>query len=231
MSNVLVIGDIHQPFTHPNYLKFLLETQKRFQCDTVVFIGDIVDNYAHSRFAKDPDSPSAQAEYDEFMIGMRKYYDAFPEAIWIIGNHDKRPFLKLKEAGLGRIFTKGYDTIYDCPVTWKIVPSYQIDGVLYTHGVACGGQTGWQNYSRKLGKSVVFGHIHSVGGVRYHQNPDGKQVFSLSVASGVNDEAYAFEYGRDSPTKSMLGCGIVRKGTHAYFEPMDLTDRRFRRIR
>lgn len=231
MSNVLIIGDLHQPFTHPNYLKFLLETKKKFKCDTIVFIGDVVDNYAHSRFSKDPDNPDANVEYDEFMVRMRKYYEAFPEAIWVLGNHDKRPFNKAKEAGLGKIFTQSFSTIYDCPKTWKIVPSIEIDGVWYVHGVSCGGQTGWQNYSRKLGKSVVLGHIHSVGGVRFHQNPDGRQVFSLAVASGVHDESYAFDYGRESAVKSMLGCGVVHNGTHAYFEPMNLADRRFRRIR
>lgn len=231
MNNVLVIGDLHLPFAHPNYLKFVLETKEKFKCNKIVFIGDVVDNYAHSRFSKDPDTASAEVEYEQFMHGIRKWYEAFPEATWILGNHDKRPFNKAKEIGLGRIFTQSVNTIYDCPKGWKITPSIEIDGVLYTHGVSSGGQTGWQDYSRKLGKSVVIGHIHSVGGVRYHQNPDGKQLFTLAAASGIHDDTYAFAYGKDSAVKSMLGCGIVRGGTKAYFEPMDLSDRRFRRIR
>ncbi len=231
MSRVLIVGDVHLPFEHPNYLKFLRDTQYKFKTDKTVFIGDFVDNYAHSRFAKDPDTPSSMAEYDAFMKRAEKYYEAFPEADWIVGNHDKRPFNLARDAGLGKIFTNSMDRIYGCPSGWEITTSTKIDDVLYTHGVACGGQTGWQNYSRKLGKSVVFGHIHSVGGVRYHQNPDGKQVFSLSASSGVNDQAYAFAYGKESPTKSMLGCGVVLNGTYAYFEPMDLSNRKYRRIR
>ena len=43
-KNVLVIGDIHEPFTLEGYLEFCKEQYDRFNCDTVVFIGDIIDN-------------------------------------------------------------------------------------------------------------------------------------------------------------------------------------------
>lgn len=50
--NVLVIGDTHIPFAHKNYLEFCKETQKRFKCDRVVHVGDLVDHKIANRNAK-----------------------------------------------------------------------------------------------------------------------------------------------------------------------------------
>ena len=43
-SRVLVIGDIHLPFERKDYLQFCKDTYKEYQCNRVVFIGDIIDN-------------------------------------------------------------------------------------------------------------------------------------------------------------------------------------------
>ena len=42
-SRVLVIGDIHLPFERKDYLQFCKDTYKEYQCNRVVFIGDIID--------------------------------------------------------------------------------------------------------------------------------------------------------------------------------------------
>ena len=42
---VLVVGDLHLPFTHENYLGFCKRIYKQYKCNKVVFIGDIIDNH------------------------------------------------------------------------------------------------------------------------------------------------------------------------------------------
>ena len=42
-KNVLVIGDLHLPFTLDGYLEHCIKTYYKYKCDTVVFIGDILD--------------------------------------------------------------------------------------------------------------------------------------------------------------------------------------------
>ena len=44
-SNVLVIGDLHEPFCLDGYLDFCIEQQKKWNCDKVIFIGDVIDNH------------------------------------------------------------------------------------------------------------------------------------------------------------------------------------------
>ena len=56
MARVLAIGDLHEPATHPGYLDFCLDLYEVWDCDTVVFLGDIVDHHNISFHAKDIDS-------------------------------------------------------------------------------------------------------------------------------------------------------------------------------
>jgi len=42
---ILVIGDIHAPFTLCGYLEFCKETYAKYNCNQVIFIGDIIDNH------------------------------------------------------------------------------------------------------------------------------------------------------------------------------------------
>lgn len=227
----MIVGDVHLPFEHANYLKFLKDQRDKEQPDKIVFIGDFIDHYALSRFSLDPDVQGQRPEFIEALRHARKYYDAFPEAIWIIGNHDRRPYRKALEVGLGRTFLKDLMDVYECPSGWEVLDSTEIEGVYYFHGEAVGGQSSWQNYARDIGQSCVAGHLHSIAGTRYHQLPSGKQVFMLETGSGVDDTKYAFAYGKNSSRKSVLSCGFVEDGVQAKAVLMDLTDRRYRRIR
>ena len=42
----LIVGDIHEPVTHPGYRAFVMDVAERYQTDDVLFIGDIVDWHA-----------------------------------------------------------------------------------------------------------------------------------------------------------------------------------------
>lgn len=227
---VLIIGDLHAPFNHVNYLKFCKDLRDQHQPDKVVFIGDVVDQHALARFTPNPEGMSPGDEWVKTVKELKKWYSAFPEAIWIMGNHDRRPFNKAFEAGIPRGMMKPMQEIYRAPKGWELVESINLDEVLYIHGEGVGGLNSALNSCLRYGQSTVFGHMHSIGGVRYHQQP-GKQLFSLGVGCGIDDTAYAFAYGKHFPVRSMLGAGIVDDGTYAQFIPMDLGDRRYRRKR
>jgi UDP-N-acetylmuramyl pentapeptide synthase len=47
-KRVLVIGDLHEPFCLDGYLNHCTNTYKKYKCDTVVFIGDIIDSHFSS---------------------------------------------------------------------------------------------------------------------------------------------------------------------------------------
>ena len=54
-SRVLVIGDVHAPFERKDYLQFCKDTYKKYNCNTVVFIGDIIDSHYSSYHETDAD--------------------------------------------------------------------------------------------------------------------------------------------------------------------------------
>jgi hypothetical protein len=43
--NVLVIGDLHEPFCLDDYLQWCIEQYYIYKCTEVVFIGDVIDNH------------------------------------------------------------------------------------------------------------------------------------------------------------------------------------------
>ena len=57
--NVLVIGDLHEPFCLDGYLEWCQEQYETFNCIQVIFMGDILDNLAFSYHEHAPDGMSA----------------------------------------------------------------------------------------------------------------------------------------------------------------------------
>jgi hypothetical protein len=62
VRNILVIGDLHEPFCLDGYLEWCKEQYKIHNCNQVIFIGDIMDNHAYSYHEPDPDGMSAGLE-------------------------------------------------------------------------------------------------------------------------------------------------------------------------
>ena len=88
--NVLVVGDLHEPFCKKGYLEFCQEQYDTWNCTDVVFIGDIIDNHYTSFHEIDIEAEYTGKEELEYAISkIAKWYRAFPEASVIIGNHDR----------------------------------------------------------------------------------------------------------------------------------------------
>lgn len=226
---VLAFSDIHSPFGHPNFLRWLKEVQEEEQPDLIVLNGDAVDNYAWSSFSTDPDKQSQRPEYRAALKGLKGYYKAFPELKMVLGNHDRRPWRKARSAGISDDFMRTFKEIYKCPDGWDISDRHEIDGVLYDHGELIGGASGWQTAPLKYGQSIVFGHLHSVAGTRFYARPNGSIIFSLGLGCGMDIRAYAFEYAKNSPNMPVLSCGIIEDGVKAKVLTMPASYRKTRR--
>lgn len=218
-NNVLVVGDQHRPFEHPQYLKFCKDTYKRFGCNKVINIGDEWDNCALSRFSLDPDGKSPRDEYDAAVEASKPWYKAFPNMTVVESNHGLRPYKKAFEAGIPHLFMRSYRDYMKAPKTWKWVPRVELDGVAYFHGEPFGGQNGHINAMVKNRMSVVIGHIHCFGGVSYSKSP-ANQLFAMNVGCGIDDTTYPFKYAKEQAVRPTLGCGVVLGGKEAIFVPM-----------
>ena len=85
-KTVLVIGDTHCPAMVDGYVDFLRDVHKRWDCNKVVHIGDIVDNAALSFHLKKPQLKDPLQEYEKAMKQVKQLTKAFPSAELLIGN-------------------------------------------------------------------------------------------------------------------------------------------------
>ena len=203
-NNILIIGDLHEPFCLDSYLTFNKHLYNKYNCTEVIFIGDIIDGHAWNYHESDPDGKSVGDELDWSVKRLQRWYNAFPKATILFGNHDLLVSRKTKTAGLSQKFLKSFGEIIKAPPNWKFEYDYVKDNVLYTHG-----STGNAiKRARESRMSTVQGHLHSVSFIEYSVSIKDK-IFGMNVGCGINKDAYVFEYGKTFTKKPIIGSGLV----------------------
>ena len=207
---ILVIGDIHEPATHPGYRRFCQDLYDAWGCNRVVFIGDVIDFHCISFHQKDVDADGVTREAEEAYKGVRKWYKAFPKAEVMIGNHDERVTKQAANVNIPARFIRDYSEVWNTP-KWNWKHSTKIDDVHFEHGTKRTGKMPALNVAVARMQSVVIGHCHAVGGVSWQAGPN-RQVFGMDTGCGVDDSHPAFSYGRNLLRRSILSAGVVING-------------------
>lgn len=214
-KRVLVIGDLHEPFTLEGYLEHCVNIYKKHNCNEVIFIGDIIDNHASSYHETNPDGHNAGAELKLAITNIKKWYSYFPKATVIIGNHDRLIMRKAQTAGLSKMWIKDYAEVLGTP-GWNFVESIEIDDVLYIHGE---GGTARQRARRDL-QSIVQGHLHTQAYVDWVVGSKFK-IFGCQVGCGIDHKTYAMTYAKEF-AKPAIGCAVILEGKTVFNEMMEL---------
>lgn len=207
---VLVIGDIHEPFSLDGYLEFCVEQYNLNNCTKVVFIGDIIDNHASSYHQTEVDADNCVVEFEKAKKKIAKWYKAFPEATVILGNHDTIPTIrKSKSSVIAPQFFKDFGTALNVP-NWDFVLNIEIDGVFYTHGL----QQKAISRARNKMQSVVQGHYHTESYSTQWITPLGYTIFAVQTGCGVDKDAYSNRFIKDCKDL-MISLAVVNKGESA----------------
>ena len=215
-DNILIIGDLHEPFTLKGYLKFCRDQQEIYNCGTVVFIGDAVDNHFSSYHESDPDGYSAGEELDRAIDRIAYWYHTFPKATVIIGNHDRLVYRKAFSSGVSKRWIRDYKDVLETP-NWNFVENIELFGVNINHGE---GGTAKNRMKTEL-QSQIQGHLHTQLYVEYAVGANFI-VFGMQVGCGVDIKSYAMAYGKNYK-KSAIGCGVLlNKGTLPIPIPMKM---------
>jgi hypothetical protein len=215
-DNVLVIGDLHEPFSLTGYLEFCRDQQEKFNCGSVVFIGDVIDNHFSSYHETETEAMGADEELDFAIEKIASWYKVFPEAYVCIGNHDRMAYRKAKTAGVSSKWVRGYSEVLSTP-GWDFIEEVEINGVNYNHGEGGTAKTKMRNELQ----SQVQGHLHSQAYVEYAVGKKFK-IFGVQVGCGIDMTAYAMAYGRNYK-KSVISCAVILdKGTLPILLPMNL---------
>jgi len=202
LYTVLIIADIHEPFSLEGYLEFCKETYIKYNCNKVVFIGDVIDQAFSSFHPTNPDGYGAGDELDRAIDKISEWYKAFPNATVILGNHDRLAYRKAFAGGISSRWLRDYGDILNTP-QWEFVESKVINNVLYIHGEAGTARS----KAKDISQSVVQGHLHSQAYVEFINN----KIFGMQIGTGVDDSAYAFNYNK-AGKESILSCGVIIEG-------------------
>lgn len=201
---VLVVGDIHAPFELEGYLEFCQETYAKYNCNQVVFIGDIIDNHYASYHETDPNGMGGGEELSYAIDDVKRWADAFPVADVCIGNHDRMIMRKAFTSAIPKEWIKDYNEVLG--TNWKWADRFVYDGVQYIHGEGGTARTRAKNDMM----STVQGHIHTQA---YSEWMVGRnfRVFGMQVGCGIDANAYAAAYAKHFK-KQAIGCGVVLGG-------------------
>ncbi len=219
-QTVLAIPDLHAPFEHRDALAFLKAVETKYKPDKIVCLGDELDAYALSEYEHGPDTFSAGHELERAIEHLQPFYLHFPQTLVCTSNHTNRIIKKAFRAGLPAKFLKSFREILDAPKGWEWADRFILDNVIYEHGEGYSGAAAARLIAKDNMKSTVFGHVHAYAGIVYVTNPY-EQFFGMNCGCLVDDDAYAFHYGKLMKNKPILGCGVIEKGV-PHFIPMVL---------
>jgi len=201
---ILVIGDLHEPFCLDGYLEYCQDIYAKWNCNQVIFIGDIIDNHYSSFHEADPNGLGGGDELELAIKKVAKWSEAFPKADVLIGNHDRIIMRKAFSSAIPREWIKSYNEVLG--TKWNWVESIVYDDVLFEHGE--GGQSKTKAKNNMM--SSVCGHTHTEAYVHWFVGKKYR-VFGMQVGCGVDASTYAAAYAKNFK-KQAIGCGVVLGG-------------------
>ena len=215
MSRVLAIGDLHEPFCLDGYLQFCKKMYKKYKCEKVVFIGDVIDNHYSSYHET---SANGMGGGDELKLAKRKikkWFKAFPKADVTIGNHDRIIMRKAQTSQVPKEWIREYKDVLEVP-TWNFVDRVVYDDVQYIHGEGGTART----KCRADMMSTVQGHLHTQCYTDWYVGANFK-IFGCQIGCGIDHDSYAMAYAKRGK-KPAIGCAVIIDGKTCINELMEL---------
>jgi UDP-2,3-diacylglucosamine pyrophosphatase LpxH len=175
-ERIVIVSDIQYPFHNRRALKNIVSFIGDYRPDRVVQIGDALDYPTPSRWNKGTKDEFQQQVMKEsegfvrdFIEPLRGVYDG--PVGFLEGNHDERPRKYLAQQApalaefsdvfhfktLCRFDDFGIDLLppfYDIAPGWVAIHGHELKGMSQVAGSTALG------HARKIGKSVVMGHVH-----------------------------------------------------------------------
>jgi metallophosphoesterase superfamily enzyme len=204
-SRILVIGDLHEPFCLEGYLEFCKETYAKYNCNRVIFIGDVIDNHYSSYHETSADGLGGEDELAHAISKLSGWYKAFPDADVTIGNHDRLISRKAQTGGIPSRWIRSYSEVLNTP-KWNFTERVVVDGVQYIHGEA--GTASAKCRADMM--NTVQGHLHTQCYTQHFVGANFR-IWGMQVGCGIDHDKYAFAYAK-AGKKPAIGCGVVIGG-------------------
>jgi len=210
-KSILTISDMHLPYAHPDTLPFLTALKAKYKFDTVICIGDEVDNHAISFHDSNPDLPSAGEELKRAKAALKPIFKLFPNVTVVESNHGSLVFRKALNMGLPTAVFKSYNEILEAPKGWKwaadVIVHTSLGPVYFVHGKA--GAPG--KLASLMGCSTVQGHFHEKAQINYISTPE-RLIFDAHTGCLADDKSLALQYNKINPKRPIVSVLIIIDG-------------------
>ena len=223
-SRILTIPDLHAPYQHQDALAFLKAVKRKFKPTRVICVGDEADKHAMSFHDSDPDLLSAGDELEATIQFMAKLSKIFPQMDLVDSNHGSMVFRKAKHHGIPVKYLKSYGEILGTPEGWKWHNTLVIDlpgdqSLFVCHGM----QKNGLKLAAAMGMCTLQGHYHTEFNIQYGSSPS-QLYWAMQIGCLIDDTALAFAYNKVTPSRPILGCGVIIDG-HPQLVPMVLDEK------
>lgn len=213
-ARYLVIPDLQIPFEHEDALKFCLRLKREYRIpeDNILCVGDEVDHYFGSLYAKDPDAThSPLSELKATKDAVKRWAKAFPIMRLAESNHGQRWAKRAAEAQIPSQMLRRYQEVLETPDTWKWARRWKITGIAHpfqmVHGIEFSGKHPYRQAAEVEALSTVFGHLTQAG-IAHVENENFK-AWGMCVSALIDRDAYAFHYSTYNRYKAPLGAGVI----------------------
>ena len=215
-----VISDLHIPGHCEDALEFIQDTFAEHKVTDVVCTGDIIDHHYISFHPSELDADNSFDEWTKAMTELKRWVKAFPNMKLCYGNHDIRPERAAHSVGLAKeLFLRPLNEVYGLPDEWLWKMRWDIEDVIYEHGIGSNGMYGAKNTALKLGSAYVQGHTHAYGAV-FDVAQARRRFSAMNVGALIDKDKYNARYAKNIYKIEMsLGCGIVLAPDEMRFIP------------
>lgn len=222
---ILVVGDLHAPYTHPDAIDFLRSVRDEYAPDMVIQMGDETDGHAISFHDSDPNLDSAGVELEKAKLVLEEVHALFPNLLVCDSNHGSLVYRRAKAHGLPVQFIKKYRDIlfpeHGAP-GWSWADAWVLNTPLgpvrFQHQVSGDFML---NASHER-TSLVLGHEHGRFEVQYAASSSAL-YFGAYAGCLIDRKSMAFAYGKLHRKKPILGILTITDGCPTLI-PMLLDD-------
>lgn len=217
---VLVIGDPHAPYMHPDAVTWLLALHEKYSFDLILCAGDEVDFHAMSFHDHDVDLPSAGYELEAAIRQLEPLYKAFPKMRIAESNHGSMVYRKGKHHGFPRAVLRSYREVLQAPEgwTWEEKIRFQTsDGSMNLLVHSLGANV--LQVAKSRGMNVIQGHHHELFGVQYFHNEEkNRPMYGAQTGCLADDLSLALAYNRTNKFRPIMGSGGIFEGVYRPLE-------------
>lgn len=213
-KRILVIGDLHYPYQHPDVIPFLTHLKEEYSPDLIVQIGDETDGHAISFHDSDPNLDSAGVELEKAKVGLAELHSLFPHMLVCHSNHGSLIYRRAKAHGLPVQYIKSYREIlfpqhqapgWSWAFNWKI--NTPQGDVLFRHQT-----TGHVlDAAAAEGCHLVVGHEHGKFGAQWGAT-SMRLFYGAYTGCLIDKDSMAFAYGKVYPRKPIIGALVIVDG-------------------